>query len=312
MAMKILIAEDDEDILAFYVSILEKQNHEITTAISGRKAFDLTQEQKFDLIISDFRMPGMSGVELISRIKARKLNQDTPFVILSGALDDEACNRFQYLNVADIIAKPVDPETISQLPQKHRKLAGSKHQLDELDPTIVRAFSSSLELVLKAFDAENTQIGEAKRLTSASKTDYTSAIIGIFGRKMQGSLALNLSEDLMRHIIEKTFLGMPIEDLSKHRDLVSELANQILGEAKRRLADLDLYISIGIPISLQGTGTEIHHLVSGILTQIEFTSEGHTGFVEVCLAKPSYENPQKSDSESPLFRKISPEEKKPA
>ena len=300
--MKILIAEDDEDILEYYKHVLASQNHEIISATTGRKAFELAQSEKFDLIITDYKMPGMSGIELLGRIKARKVNQDTPFVVLSGALDDEACNRFNYLNVADIIHKPVSAQTLLDIPNKHRKLR-PKTTFKQLIPEVEGCFAKSLETILQAFDQENTVISPAERVTGISETLYCSSVIAIYGRKVQGSLSLTISQGLLKHILDKTFFGIENHDLEKSAELVGELLNQVLGDAKRNLAELKLFVSMGIPASLQVGSGQIKHFVSGVKTRINFTSDSHEGFLEICLGSPAYEEPDTPDADIELFGK---------
>jgi CheY-like chemotaxis protein len=63
-------------------TVLEELGYEVTAANSGAEALALVGEREFDLIVTDYRMPGMDGVALISALRARAF--DRPIILLSG------------------------------------------------------------------------------------------------------------------------------------------------------------------------------------------------------------------------------------
>ena len=65
----LLLVDDEENILRSLKRILRKEPYDIRTATSGEDALALLNEQKFDLVISDARMPGMDGPTLLAEIK---------------------------------------------------------------------------------------------------------------------------------------------------------------------------------------------------------------------------------------------------
>jgi response regulator RpfG family c-di-GMP phosphodiesterase len=67
----LLLVDDEENILRSLKRILRKEPYDISTATSGEEALALLNEQKFDLVISDARMPGMDGPTLLSEIKKK-------------------------------------------------------------------------------------------------------------------------------------------------------------------------------------------------------------------------------------------------
>lgn len=83
--LKILVVDDNANGLAARKSVLEELGHKITTAPNGVEAFALFQEHKFDLVVTDYRMPRMDGLELISNV--RGLRPEIPIVLISGFTD---------------------------------------------------------------------------------------------------------------------------------------------------------------------------------------------------------------------------------
>ncbi len=78
----ILLVDDNKLGLAARKSVLEEHGHHITTATSGEQAFELFRRGQFDLLITDYKMSGMNGIELIK--KARGHCPHVPVILVSG------------------------------------------------------------------------------------------------------------------------------------------------------------------------------------------------------------------------------------
>lgn len=81
-AARILLVDDNKLGLIARKSVLEDQGYRITTAVQGQEAFERFSREKFDLIVTDYKMPEMNGLELIERIRASAA--DLPIILLSG------------------------------------------------------------------------------------------------------------------------------------------------------------------------------------------------------------------------------------
>jgi CheY-like chemotaxis protein len=66
-------------------TVLEELGYKITTASTGDDALDLFSSQKFDLVVTDYKMPGMDGLELIADL--RKKTPEVPIILVSGYVD---------------------------------------------------------------------------------------------------------------------------------------------------------------------------------------------------------------------------------
>jgi CheY-like chemotaxis protein len=84
-ASRILLVDDNSRGLTARKMILAEQGYGVQTALSGEEAWDLFQEHPFDVVVTDLRMGGIDGLELIRRIRAK----DTPtrIILLSGFID---------------------------------------------------------------------------------------------------------------------------------------------------------------------------------------------------------------------------------
>ena len=83
----IMLVDDEVDILET-MSILMEEEYRMLTAERGDQALDLLESQKVDLIIADQRMPGMTGVDLLARV--RELHPEIVRLILTGYTDFDA------------------------------------------------------------------------------------------------------------------------------------------------------------------------------------------------------------------------------
>ena len=80
--MHILIIEDEVGIVQFLQQGLEEEGYQITTASDGLKGFELTQKGNFDLILLDWMLPKMTGLELCKAIRLK--NSETPILFLTA------------------------------------------------------------------------------------------------------------------------------------------------------------------------------------------------------------------------------------
>ena len=102
---KILIAEDDRMLLRTIAFKLEKEGHEVFTASDGRRALEIVEEVKPDLLISDIMMPYLNGLELIPMVKESLGGSTSIIVLTSIGLEDTVVKAFE-LGADDFISKP--------------------------------------------------------------------------------------------------------------------------------------------------------------------------------------------------------------
>ena len=121
MSYKIVIAEDEELQLNSLVKKVEKFCPGFTvvgTAQTGSKAYKLICEKAPDILISDIRMPVMTGIELME--KARIMFPELQFIIISGFSEFEYARSAIRLQVSDYLLKPVETEELQKALNKIR------------------------------------------------------------------------------------------------------------------------------------------------------------------------------------------------
>lgn len=108
--MRVLIAEDDQDLGSVLSEFLKLNGFEVTLAINGVEAYERFQEKAHDICVLDVMMPDMDGFSLAGLIK--KHNPEVPFIFLTARSLKEDKLKGLKLGADDYITKPFDPEEL--------------------------------------------------------------------------------------------------------------------------------------------------------------------------------------------------------
>jgi len=109
---RILVVDDEPQVLELVRCLLEEEGHEVSTAAGGAEALDLIGLSRPDLVILDLMMPGMSGEEVCARLKADPSTCDIPVVVLTGKRSESAAVNSFELGAADYVRKPFGPKEL--------------------------------------------------------------------------------------------------------------------------------------------------------------------------------------------------------
>ena len=107
---KVLVVDDDAAVRKSFDRVLSSKGYAVITAETGEEALRKLNEEKYDLVYSDIRMPGMSGLEVAEKVKARR--PWTPVVIITGYGTDIAEERAKAAGVSRFLHKPLSPAMI--------------------------------------------------------------------------------------------------------------------------------------------------------------------------------------------------------
>jgi CheY-like chemotaxis protein len=110
MSIKILWADDEIDLLKPHIIFLEQKGYSVSIAQSGDEALDLVFSENFDIIFLDENMPGLTGIETLSRIKNRFPR--LPVVMITKSEEESIMNDAIGSNISDYLIKPVNPHQI--------------------------------------------------------------------------------------------------------------------------------------------------------------------------------------------------------
>ena len=103
---EILIVDDNPINLQVLSGILEQENYKVRAALSGEIALRAVEGGVPDLVLLDINMPGMSGLEMLPKVKAERPN--VPVIMITAYGDDATKRKAAELGAAGLIAKPID------------------------------------------------------------------------------------------------------------------------------------------------------------------------------------------------------------
>lgn len=117
MGKKILVIDDEELLTKTFSKVLEKQGYEVYIAKKGQDGCEMAEEVNFDLIISDIRMPGLDGVEAVSKIRDIYLKKKwgkVPEIFITGFADEITEKQARGMKPSAFIMKPFDIQELLQ------------------------------------------------------------------------------------------------------------------------------------------------------------------------------------------------------
>ncbi len=112
----VLVVDDEEIVCKSCRRILAQEGHNVQTALNGREALRKVEEDKYDVLIADWKMPEIDGMEVLRIVK--KNHPEIIAIMMTGYPSVESAVKAMRLGVANYVAKPIDPDGLSQTLQK--------------------------------------------------------------------------------------------------------------------------------------------------------------------------------------------------
>ena len=106
LVARILLVEDEPSQRAVLSYNLMREGYQVIEASDGEEAILLTEEEDFDLVLLDWMLPALSGIEICRRLKRQKRTKDIPVIMLSARAEDVDKVRGLDTGADDYLAKP--------------------------------------------------------------------------------------------------------------------------------------------------------------------------------------------------------------
>jgi DNA-binding NtrC family response regulator len=104
--MKLFLIDDDEQILHSLIETLKPAGYECLSCTDPFEAIKILNKEKFDVLLTDFRMPGMNGIDVLRHVRNNNLVQHS--MIMSGFIDQEQINEYLKDIKFTFFKKPID------------------------------------------------------------------------------------------------------------------------------------------------------------------------------------------------------------
>lgn len=161
---KVLVIDDERPILKMLDLYLSSEGYEVLTADNGEKALEIFEKQHPKLVLTDIKMPGMDGIEVLRKIK--EMDSQVEVIVITGHGDmDTAINALKY-GASDFIAKPLRDEVLMVSLERAKKKVAMSEQLQD--------YTENLELKAEQYKQElekaQDEMIKAERLASIGET----------------------------------------------------------------------------------------------------------------------------------------------
>ena len=157
----ILIVDDDEGLVHFLSRILSKQGCAVSQTMDGEAALARIRKEAFDLILMDYKMPGLNGLETLRKI--RRANDRTPVIIMTAYGTTDTAIAAMKLGAYDYLLKPFETEELKRIVadalEVNRRMKQIVNIPPEFAPLLLPASSDLVEMV-----------GNSKRMQEVFKT----------------------------------------------------------------------------------------------------------------------------------------------
>jgi DNA-binding NtrC family response regulator len=127
---KILVVDDEANMLALCESVLRKEGYVVVCAASAEEALALLEKDSVDLLIADLRLPGMDGLELVQRVKAQQ--PGLAYLLLTGHGTIQSAVAAMKEGAADYLTKPVDVDELKVVVKKTLEMSRLTREVQHL------------------------------------------------------------------------------------------------------------------------------------------------------------------------------------
>ncbi len=274
-----LVVDDEEDIRRLLKSLLESSFPvRVIETTDGSDAHVKMTRQKFDLVITDIKMPKMDGMSLVNVIRGLDLSLRPKLVIvLSAFLESEYIGKEQ--EHIKYLEKPFDEDRI--LMYASRVLGGADNQKSEpykVDVNFINPFiKATLRVLLETCRTEAVKENIFLRTKGQISGDI-SAVVPMNSQYYQGSMAVSFTKKCFLGIIERMLGEKSTTITEEFRDAAGEICNQIFGLAKTELNEMGHQIQSAIPTVISGDNHEISHMIVGPCVAVRFSTQGGESF----------------------------------
>jgi DNA-binding response OmpR family regulator len=211
--MHILIVEDEAGIVQFLQQGLEEEGYQITSAADGLQGFELIQKQHFDLILLDWMLPKMSGLDLCKAI--RRKDSNTPILFLTAKDTVQETIEGIKAGANDYIKKPFSFEELVERIKIHFRNQNEQDVLTlgtiqiDLAKHTVSSHETEIQLTNREFNLLCYLVKNKGKVCTRNQIiedvwdihfDYDTGVIDVFINAIRKKLNLKIEEDYIKTV----------------------------------------------------------------------------------------------------------------
>ncbi len=210
-ANKILIVDDEEIIVKLLSMSLRSDGYEIVTAYSGEQGLEVFKAESPDIVVTDIKMPGMDGLELLKNIK--KIDSEKEVIIVTGHGDiDSTITALQY-GASDFINKPVRDEALAIALDRAKAKIAIREKLKEYTENLEIKVAEATEEIRRKSNFQRLLIKSSHDAIVAFDHDWKVVVYNPEAARMFGEAAKDVKnkmtiDDLYTPKIAKIFKNL--------------------------------------------------------------------------------------------------------
>lgn len=284
----VLVVDDDRVILDLVKDLIEDNFPSITVvqANDGHVGYNKVCVQKFDLLITDYKMPKLSGAKLIANLDMiPQRSRPDNIVIITG--NQKEIQRENIDPSITMVEKPWEEEEFLELLKKlliDKEEIKPKKKPGTMDTKAINPFIDATLRVLKTTCFTEAEKEEVYVRRQEEPAGDISALVAMNSSKFVGSMAVCFQKDCYLSIVGR-MLGETYEELDEEiQDAIGELCNQIFGLTKLELNKQGNDIQPAIPSVVVGQNHTLRHMIPGVCLAVKFKTDVGTFVVEAIIA----------------------------
>lgn len=296
---RILVVDDSRAQRRILISSLSRQGYDVTEAASGTEALALCADGNFDLVLSDWMMPGLDGLELCEALRGKTKGGYVYFILLTSKSEKDAVAQGLNVGADDFLSKPVNANELRARINAGGRILSMERELQEKN----RLVSATLDQLQTLYDSLDRDLMEARKMQQSlvreSYRDFGRAevalllkpcghvggdLVGFFdaGQDHLAFYSIDVSGHGIASALLTARLASYLQDGSPAHNIALELGEN--GEIQRRAPEI---IAKELNIILHQDRLSEHYftMLFGFLDTrtgvVEFTQCGHPNAVRL-------------------------------
>lgn len=212
--MHIILVEDDSSTLALLKKNMIKWGYQVTTAGDGLQAMEMIPQKPFDIIVSDWLMPKMSGLELCEQVRALDLPHYVYVILISSQNTRMDVVRGLEGGADDYLVKPLNMQELRARLEIGCRILNLERELDRKFLTIKRNYYQTVRLFIRFLETYDKQLGSHCRRVGQTSLDLAKRVSAIAAEDYPIIEAAGFLHDIGLIGLPRTLFTKPMVELT--------------------------------------------------------------------------------------------------
>lgn len=228
---RILVVDDESTVRKSIQKRLEREGYEVTSSDNAKDAIQLFQDNSFDTVISDIRMEGMDGLELLKRLQSQR--RDVPVIMVTGAPSLDTAQESITAGAYDYITKPIERETLINTVKRAVEKKRLNDQLEEHKQNLERKVREQTKTIFAIYKFAN-QLNSMNSLEDVVNSVVNFVADFMFSKRV----SIMLLDEKGEYLTVKGHIGLDEEIIRNTRIRRGEaIAGQVLETGKAKIVE---------------------------------------------------------------------------